>query len=202
MNRDESPHGAGESSETTMAARVVTKVLRGHTSEETAFLVDDYPYGRTVRCRIRYWLEYSARKGYRMVSQTENPKTGAWNKPRKGTYSLISEAMYLDEQGHVQGAVVTEYTEASEALIFAREFVSAASDSKFRERLAMWAAKKAAYAQGCADGRIVFTINGVKQPWTEAEIARLAADAVTWREVLAVANPDPPVKLTAKGGES
>lgn len=37
-------------------------ILHGHTSHETAYVVDDYPYGRTVRCKIRYWIE-TAEKG-------------------------------------------------------------------------------------------------------------------------------------------
>ncbi len=47
--------------------------LYGHSSPDTAYLVADYPYGRTVRCRIRYWIETSATKGFRFVSQRETP---------------------------------------------------------------------------------------------------------------------------------
>jgi len=48
--------------------------LHGHTSADTAFLVNDYPYGFRLRCKIRYWLEYKEGKGFRLVSQTTNPK--------------------------------------------------------------------------------------------------------------------------------
>jgi hypothetical protein len=34
------------------------QILKGHISQETAYLVDDYPYGFRLRCKIRYWLEY------------------------------------------------------------------------------------------------------------------------------------------------
>ena len=52
------------------------QILQGHTSPETAYVVDDYPYGYTLRCRIRYWLEVNERHGVRFVSQTTNPMRG------------------------------------------------------------------------------------------------------------------------------
>lgn len=72
------------------------KQLIGHNCENTAYLVEDYPYGFKLRTKIRYWIE--SRKGYgqRFVSQTMNPKTGRWNKAKAGTYSNII-VMGLDE---------------------------------------------------------------------------------------------------------
>ena len=46
----------------------------GHTSESTALLVDGYPYGG-LTCQIRFWIERDAKRGFRFVSQTCNPKT-------------------------------------------------------------------------------------------------------------------------------
>lgn len=65
------------------------ELLFGHTSEDTAYLVDDYPYGRRVRTQIRYWIETNAKHGDRFCSQTLNPKTGRWNKPKKSTYTGV-----------------------------------------------------------------------------------------------------------------
>jgi len=39
-------------------------------------LVEDYPYGFRLRCKIRFWLEYAPKRGFRFVSQTTNPKRG------------------------------------------------------------------------------------------------------------------------------
>ena len=68
------------------------RILNGHTSPETAYVVQDYPYGYRLRCKIRYWLE-TATKGAkagetRCMSQTTNPKlTGEhWNTPKGSTY--------------------------------------------------------------------------------------------------------------------
>lgn len=86
------------------------KLLTGHTSPDTAYVVDDYPYGRRVRCEIRYWVETGTKgagKGrQRFVSQTTNPKYGNdWarpNMPKAGTYSDMV-FMYLDpDTGHVE----------------------------------------------------------------------------------------------------
>lgn len=87
----------------------VVKVLSGHYSPETAYVVEDYPYGFRLRCKIRYWLEVNA-KGTRFWSQTTNPKlAGAvWNKPKSSTYCLAG-AMYLDEVGHVHWSGCSAY---------------------------------------------------------------------------------------------
>jgi hypothetical protein len=81
------------------------KPLTGHTSPETAYVVEDYPYGFRLRCSIRYWLEYSPIKGFRFCSQTTNPKKSmshmnVWNAPKRSTYMMLA-VMGLDEQGHV-----------------------------------------------------------------------------------------------------
>lgn len=78
------------------------KYLYNHTSPETAYVVNDYPWGFRLRTQIRYWVETSTAKngGQRFCSQTINPKTGLWCKPKKGTYSPIV-IMFLDEKDHV-----------------------------------------------------------------------------------------------------
>ena len=87
------------------------QILMNHTTKETAYLVEDYPYGFRLRCKIRYWLEYKPGKGYRLVSQTTNPKKPGevWNKEKASTYSLLGGAMYLDDNNHVQWAELNEY---------------------------------------------------------------------------------------------
>ena len=62
--------------------------LIGHESPETAYVVEDYPYGFRLRTKIRYWVE-TTNRGQRGVIQTLNPKTGRWNNPKKTTYSPI-----------------------------------------------------------------------------------------------------------------
>lgn len=88
----------------------VVKVLAGHTSPETAYVVEGYPYGFKLKCRIRYWLENNSNsKGTRFWSQTTNPKRGdVWNAPKSSTYSLLG-AMYTDEQGHVHWDGLSSY---------------------------------------------------------------------------------------------
>lgn len=82
----------------------VVKVLSNHYSQDTAFIVDSYPYG-SLRCKMRYWLEVHPKKGTRLWSQTTNPKRTnefditANKKPKASTYSVVG-AMYLDELGH------------------------------------------------------------------------------------------------------
>ncbi len=75
--------------------------LFGHSSPETAYVGNDYPYSFKLRTQIRYWVESVAKKGDRMCSQTLNPKSGKWNTPKCSTYSPVI-FMYLDEKNHVQ----------------------------------------------------------------------------------------------------
>ena len=74
--------------------------LDAHTSPDTAYTQDDYPYGYTLRTQIRYWLEHKPKHGYRLMSQTLNPKTNLWNKPKASTYSKYAR-LYLNSQGHL-----------------------------------------------------------------------------------------------------
>jgi hypothetical protein len=88
-----------------------------HISPETAFVVEDYPYGFRLRCKKRFWLDCHAKKGVRFMSQTTNPKRPGevWNTPKASTYARFGGAMYLDDAGHVQWSGLTEYTNGAEA---------------------------------------------------------------------------------------
>lgn len=108
---------------------MIAKTLFGHTSPETAYVVDDYPFGWKLRCKIRYWLETN-NKGTRFWSQTTNPKRAGevWNKPKASTYAEISGAMYLDEKEHVQWTTVNQYTEEDKCQEFLDTFGEAATN--------------------------------------------------------------------------
>lgn len=99
-------------------------VLHGHVSPDTAYLIEDYPYGRRLRCQMRVWIDGPPDKGqykgqYRVMRQTNDPKRDGpgrpgpfgqgevgpgghpWNAAKGGTYTgwLV---LYLDGEGHVQ----------------------------------------------------------------------------------------------------
>lgn len=88
------------------------RVLHGHVSPETAYVLSDYPYGYTLRCTIRYWIETAekgAKKGQqRFVSQTTNPRREGvvWNAPKGSTYVALA-VMYLDSDDHVHCSTVS-----------------------------------------------------------------------------------------------
>jgi hypothetical protein len=85
-----------------MEQNTFPQALTGHESAETAYLVGDYPYGYTLRTQIRYWREYRPKYGYRFVSQTLNPKTGKWNKPKASTYYELMVIVQYPENGHIK----------------------------------------------------------------------------------------------------
>ena len=85
-------------------------VLSGHISPETAYVIGDYPYGRTLRCKKRVWLETTTKGAkqhqIRMVYQTTNPKYEGevWNKPKAESYYDYL-LLYVDpETGYLKSA--------------------------------------------------------------------------------------------------
>lgn len=78
--------------------------LHGHTTPDTAYVVDDYPYGFRLRCKIRYWIEEKDRFGNRLMSQTTNPKKTdePWNKPKASQYADVEVLALNKENGHVE----------------------------------------------------------------------------------------------------
>ncbi len=133
-------------------------ILSGHTSPETAYLVEDYPYGFRLRCKIRYWLEYKPGKGFRLVSQTTNPnKRGEpWNKPKALTYAMFGGVMYLDDNDHVRWTNLTEYTETARAQAFLDTYGHTMPEDA-QAYLAEFIRRRIIFEAQLASGEIAFT---------------------------------------------
>ncbi len=100
------------------------EVLTGHVSPDTAYVVDDYPYGFTLRCKIRYWIE-TTKHGQRVVSQTTNPKRTdreVWNTPKASTYSNVRVLFLNDENGHVENNALSFYATSAQIAGFEQEY--------------------------------------------------------------------------------
>jgi hypothetical protein len=121
-------------------------ILKGHTSPETAYVVDDYPYGFKLRCKIRYWLEYKPGNGFRLVSQTTNPKRAGevWNKPKASTYARFGGCMYLDGANHVQWSGLSEYCDGAEAAEWLDTYGEGVPEAG-QDLLRKWMAEKTTY---------------------------------------------------------
>jgi len=152
--------------------------LYGHTNEATAYLVDDYPYGG-LRTQIRYWLEGpKPKKGWRFVSQTVNPKTGKWNKPKASTYSDWGGAMFLDDKGHVHWDGVGPYSDEKKILAFVQAFPGA----DMRE-LKKVVPAKLKFLRALLSGEVFMTVNKVRQPRSEYENEETRRDIEVWEEI-------------------
>ena len=123
------------------------EILKGHVSPETAYVVADYPYGFKLRCKIRFWLEFKPKLGFRLVSQTTNPKRAgeSWNKPKASTYYRFGACMYLDAGGHVKVSGLSEYCSGAEAQAWADTYGEGVPEAG-AELLRKWVAAKVAYA--------------------------------------------------------
>lgn len=106
------------------------KTLAGHTSPETAFVVPDYPYGWKLRTSIRYWIETKKGHGQRFVSQTLNPKTGEWNKPKAGTYNVLAIMVQDLDNGHIEYVTLSSggWSKEPEIVEFETKHASAIGD--------------------------------------------------------------------------
>lgn len=105
----------------------IETILAGCTSEDTAFVVQDYPYGYTLRTQIRYWLETNPKHGTRFVSQTKNPKTGKWNAPKRSTYDPV-KVLVLLENGHVETRTLGNYADEAQIAAFEAQFAEVFGD--------------------------------------------------------------------------
>ena len=145
-------------------------ILKNHVSPETAFVVEDYPYGFRLRCKIRYWLEYKPKLGFRLVSQTTNPKRAGevWNKPKASTYAKLGGCMYLDEEGHVQWSGLDEYCGDKEAENWLATYGEGVPEVG-RELLRKFVAAKVAYsANRKPDDHLAVGLKEARQAFKEA----------------------------------
>lgn len=139
------------------------KILAGHTTPETAYIVEDYPYGFRLRCKIRYWLEYVPKKGFRLWSQTTNPKQGnGWtNKPKASTFQRFAGCMFLNEEGHVAWTGLTEYDDVKTCVQW-RETYGHTMPQPSQDFLKLWITKKLAFEQAKIEGTVKMTMTTTK----------------------------------------
>ena len=146
------------------------KPLYNHTSFETSYHVPDYPYGRTVRCEIRYWIEFKEAKGFRFCYKTKNPTTDSWdtNKQKNSGYFAIAMCLYLDEKEHVTYSALSEFSEAKDIKAFVESFPEAVTD-----RLRVFTKGRGLYYKRCAE----------KPGLDETAKARYLADSAAHLEI-------------------
>jgi len=69
------------------------------TSEKVEVL--DYPWGFRLRTTLYNFIEFDKKKGYRLCTQTIDPKTGRLCAPKKSTYYRLI-VRYYNEDGHIK----------------------------------------------------------------------------------------------------
>lgn len=77
-------------------------------NKETAYKIENYPYGFKLKTTIYVWLETN-KNGVRMVTQTINPKTWKENKPKKSTYDVYKR-LYINEDWHIKNYSYNHYS--------------------------------------------------------------------------------------------
>jgi hypothetical protein len=151
------------------------KPIYNHNSEDSAYVVDSYPYGFKDRCIAKFWLE-SNKKGFRLVMRTRNPKNGVWNKPKKSVYASITACMYLDDENKVNWKNITEYSSDKDVLSFIENFPEADMTNIF-----VFASLKCRMIKNLLDRKLVFTINGEKRDLSDDDFANYQKELAGWR---------------------
>lgn len=139
---------------------MIVKILSGHCSQASALVQGDYPYSFTLRCQRRVWIEYKPGKGYRMVTQTSNPRRpgAVWNSPKKSTYARFGMVLYLDEQDHVHWTGVGGFESLDAYQQFLAEY-GAILPAEGREELTDWIKIQTKYEERRAAGKTgAFTV--------------------------------------------
>ena len=72
------------------------KLLYNAKCFDTAYVVEDWPWGYTLKTEARFWIE-TTKNGDRLCKQTLNPKNGRWCKPKKSTYECVAVLAITDE---------------------------------------------------------------------------------------------------------
>lgn len=98
--------------------------LTGHESPETAYVIEDYPYGRRLRCKKRIWIETKLKKGQRLIYQTTNPKKSGevWNKPKPSTYAALLVMILNPENDHVETRRLSAYSSLEQVEQFEKDY--------------------------------------------------------------------------------
>eukprot|EP00697_Spironema_sp_BW2_P012450 gnl/Spiro4/28699_TR14197_c0_g3_i2.p1 gnl/Spiro4/28699_TR14197_c0_g3~~gnl/Spiro4/28699_TR14197_c0_g3_i2.p1 ORF type:complete len:154 (+),score=3.58 gnl/Spiro4/28699_TR14197_c0_g3_i2:840-1301(+) len=125
------------------------------------------------------------KKGFRLVSQTTNPKKAGevWNAPKKSTYQVFAGCMYLDENGHVQWSGLSEYSEVGKFEEFFTNFPGLQLTKEQGSLLTYAIVGKIAICRGLAAGKSVFSLNGVPQIPSATQVEQAKKDLESWEKV-------------------
>jgi len=94
-------------------------ILKNQPTMDNPYIIEDYPYGFTLRTQMRVWIE-TTKRGQRIARQTLNPKTDKWNNPKKSTYTNVMLAG-INEEGHLKTTGVGMYS-SKKAAIFLEKY--------------------------------------------------------------------------------
>jgi len=96
------------------------EIIKPTPTIETPLIVHNYPYGFRLRTDIRYYLE-TTNKGTRLTSQTLNPKTNEWNKPKSSTYNTVAVMVKDKKTGYINHVGLGYYDNVSQNLALLKD---------------------------------------------------------------------------------
>ena len=149
-----------------------------HIDFDSAHVTDDYPYGYTLRTQRKMWIESKPKFGQRVVTCTKNPKTGNWNKPKRGTYSEICVLFIEAETGHVKNDGVNKYNIVNRAGDFLSQYHQGLTQ-KQQDKLVVFSAanhvQEVDNIRLATHGRLAFytRLNNVLTEWEREDLIKI-----------------------------
>lgn len=80
--------------------------VANHVSEETAYLINNFPYSFGVFTSVRYWVETKATYGQRLMTQIANPAGGWWKAKTDGYTDIVILTIKTNQNAPDAGFVV------------------------------------------------------------------------------------------------
>lgn len=121
------------------------KTIQDAVSLETAYCVEDYPYGFKLRCKKYYYVETNKR-GQRLVTVTTNPKAGdKLNKPVLGNYFRVVVLFKDEETGYVFVDYLSDYVDTTTVEAFLNKYELTAEQQEVVEYILLAKKKLDAY---------------------------------------------------------
>lgn len=93
-----------------------------HRDKESAYIIPDYPYGATLRCELRIWMDFDEKRGYRFCRQTYHPVTPRENKAKKDTYMPLAGFMYVGQDDRIYVLGLSEYSSKEDIQEFVQKY--------------------------------------------------------------------------------
>ncbi len=165
--------------DTPLRNEMVIKVLDGHKSADTAYVVEQYPHDEK-KAECRFWLENDS-NGYRLVSQSRD-SSGSWGKKKKSPYATFGGAMFLNEEKRVCWSSIDDSSTVKEIHSFLKTFPLFPIPPKLKAQCVV----KKTLVKRIADGNNEWQSEGMDHTPIELREETARVELKLWEEIFLI----------------